>query len=72
MATFLLKGNAKAQADVQYHLTNLSPEEKEVIQKVLERDRKLQNEISTTFQLFPEKSPSIEKNFKLPVDGKDK
>ena len=71
MATYLLKGNAKAEADVQSYLTHLSPEEQEVIQKVLERDRKLQDEISTTLQLSPERSPNIEKNFRFHLHSKD-
>ena len=51
MASNILIGNAKAEAEVQLNLTNLSEEEKELILKVLERDKLIQNELSLQLQI---------------------
>ena len=47
LASCFIKANAKANEDVQHHLQTLSSEERSMIQKVLERDKKLQNEIAS-------------------------
>ena len=70
MAAFLVKANDKAQSDVCSHLSHLSSEEKAVIRSVLERDRKLQNEISDTFQLSPDKSFNEERDLTLDFTSK--
>ena len=51
MASNILIGNAKAEAEVQLNLTNLSEEEKELILKVLARDKLIQNELSVQLQI---------------------
>ena len=51
MASNILIGNAKAEAEVQLNLTNLSEEEKELILKVLARDKLIQNELSVQLKL---------------------
>ena len=47
IANNILIGNAKAEAEVYLNLTNLSIEEKNLILKVLERDKLIQNEIKS-------------------------
>ena len=44
-------GNSKAKEDIQPCLAQLTLEEQRVIQDVLERDKRLQNEISVGLQL---------------------
>ena len=51
MASNILIGNAKAEEEVQLNLTNFSEEEKELILKVLERDKLIQNELSVQLQI---------------------
>ena len=60
MASNILIGNAKAEAEVQLNLTNLSEEEKELILKVLERDKLIQNELSVQLQISTNEKSSTD------------
>ena len=60
MASNILIGNAKAEAEVQLNLTNLSEEEKELILKVLERDKLIQNELSAQLQISTNEKSSTD------------
>ena len=60
MASNILIGNAKAEAEVQLNLTNLSEDEKELILKVLERDKLIQNELSVQLQISTNEKSSTD------------
>ena len=60
MASNILIGNAKAVTEVQLNLENLSEEEKELILKVLERDKLIQNELSIQLQSSPNEKLSTD------------
>ena len=62
MAHNILIGNAKAEAEVCLNLTNLSIEEKNLILKVLERDKLIQKEISDQLRLSQTKDLSNAKS----------
>ena len=50
MASNILIGNSKAEAEIQVNLSDLSAEEKELIIKVMERDKLIQKEICDQLQ----------------------
>ena len=60
MASNILIGNAKAEAEVQLNMTNLSEEEKELILKVLARDKLIQNELSVQLEISRNEKRSTE------------
>ena len=60
MASNILIGNAKAVTEVQLNLENLSEEEKELILKVLERDKLIQNELSVQLQISTNEKSSTD------------
>ena len=51
MACNILIGNSKAEAEIQANLSDLSTEEKELIIKVMERDKRIQKEICDQLQI---------------------
>ena len=70
MASNILIGNAKAEEEVQLNLLDLSENEKELILKVLERDKLLQNELSVQLQLST--TEKINSKDELFSDAQDK
>ena len=53
MASNILIGNSKAEEEIQVNLSDLSAEEKELIIKVMERDKIMQKEICGQLQISP-------------------
>jgi len=67
MANCIILGNSKAEADVQSCLKNLSEEEKMVIERVLKRNKTLQNEIANQLELSPKMQQQKKEDLTLKV-----
>ena len=67
MANCIILGNSRAEADVQSCLKNLSEEEKMVIERVLKRNKTLQNEIANQLELSPKMQQQKKEDLTLKV-----